>query len=292
MGKFDELNKKAISTIKSTYIKNYLNSINHEFTVDEQLTLIDNSTLTIKEKKEIYNKYLELLDKDSESAKDINTVIEEIGYIEGIAGNREDTVIVFDTPITCENTCARNIDKVKELYAEYNDSIESECEADEYNSINVVNIDTSAVLAYLTVNKNGDIINYYIKDDKYARNHDKFNRVMDKYVYIPNDLKEYDIITETGDVLKNEYIIVDNIKLPDELKDKAMYSDASVMAIKKSTLDEYIKSNYSKAVSYKTVIDELMENQIDNFDSNDEYSNIITDNHEHIHLTIIEKGVQ
>ena len=69
-----ELNKLAISTIESNYIKQYLNSINHVFSLDEQITLIFNSDLTIDDKLNIYIQYLDNLDRNINYSDNDKTV--------------------------------------------------------------------------------------------------------------------------------------------------------------------------------------------------------------------------
>ena len=79
-----------------------------------------------------------------------------------------------------------------------------------------------------------------------------------------------------------EYIVISDSKIPDELKDKSEYSvDVCVTVVPKAVLDS--------SKDYKKQIEDIKEHRIKNVDNEEDELDILSVEHEHIHLTMTEK---
>ena len=76
------LNEVVIELIKSDYIKNCIRNTNHQFTYEEQLAIILNSTLDISVKRDMISEYLTVADELKKcDIDDIKHRIDEMGRI-------------------------------------------------------------------------------------------------------------------------------------------------------------------------------------------------------------------
>lgn len=266
-----ELNNIAIDSLESSYIKNYLHSIKHEFTCIEQLTIIHNSRLTLGDKLDIYTEYLKEYADDIETKDKINKIIEEVKNVIHLVHAKE-TAITFYTDDMTDLMCTNSFDKVIDIL--------SKCEYDQWHdqSITVYDLDTAQPIMYLELNKECNIIRYNLCYESLD--------IINKYVYIPNNLDIGDKVKvrEYDGTLSNEtYVVVNSSKLPDNLIEQADYlCDSSIVVVPLSIFDN--------TDNLKQKISDILHDRIERMNSEDllENCDIITTYHDHIHLSLVE----
>jgi hypothetical protein len=293
-----ELNNKAIETINSKHLKEYLKSVNKVFTPEEQITIIYNSDLTLLEKENIFIEYLcngeieDWFNSEEEMQQfrfKINKIIRSIHLITNLI-NMDSTVIIFDDPLQYNNSCAKNLKAIQDIYKKADEKSKEEDKLyDADSQISIVHLDTSSILAWAELNKKGEVIRYDFVEEaiKNLITDDIIDKIQsgleDKYVDIPNDFKIGDIVIVCDDEEHKEYVVTAESDLPDTLRDISDYSvDASVTVVP--------KQYFNNDKSYKEQVEDIIKNRIDNFKSGAKDDlDIITVYHEHIHVTLLEK---
>lgn len=270
-----ELNKLAISTIESNYIKQYLNSINHVFSLDEQITLIFNSNLTIDDKLDIYIQYLDNLDRNinysdndkTVSRQFISFIIEKIYTLKSWIESNEYTVMFSGN--NYNTVCCSSLDRFKEIATEkykYDDT-------DNY-SVYLCDSKTADIAVRLELNKEFKIINYSFTDDN------MYCGIENKYIDIPNDIHVGDKVRLTGD--DSIYIVISDSTIPEELKSKSEFSTDICVTV----VPEYVFENKS---NYKEQIDSIIHNRIEKLQNSNNDTDILMDEHEYFHVLYLEK---
>lgn len=262
-----ELNLIAINTITSTYIREYLKRIKHQFTLEEQLTIIYNSDLSLNRKTELYTEYLKSgIDLEDNIRKSVKRLIARNVWIEDILDGTDYTVLIYRDRNTDNLYCAKNIYKLKEsnVIEEYPATLE------------VHNIQKPGIICYVNIDKDGEPTDYDVVNKENIED----TGLENKYVEIPNDIKVCDTIKVSNDNIQEEFIVVADSNIPDTIKENgADYFDASIVVVPK-----YIFTDTDK--TYKEQIDEIVSKRINNLNDG---LDIISSSHEHIHLTVVEK---
>jgi hypothetical protein len=293
-----ELNNRAIGTIKSKHLKEYLHSINKVFTPEEQVTIIYNSDLTLLEKEQTFIEYLcngeiedwfKSEDELNQFRIKINKILKGITLFNNLL-NMQSTVIMFDDPLQYNNTCARNIKDIQNIYKKASEKEESEDKLyDADRQISLIHLDTSTIIAWAEINSNAEVVRYDFVDEALKqligeKSIDKIKSGLeDKYVDVPNDFKVGDVVTVCGSQENTEYVVTAESELPEHLRDISDYSvDASVTVVPK----QYFKGDKP----YKEQVEDIIKEKVANFKNGSiDDMDIITVYHEHIHLTLIEK---
>lgn len=267
------LNEFAISTFKSNYLKNYLTSINHEFTIEEMITIILNSDIVIENKFKILNRFYNKSEIECYKSEieynsiinELNIILEDYEYIKLCLNGAYDSIILFFNELD-ETKCLLNFDLTKKLMQELNIC--------KNNSITIIDGKDSSEVAYVDIDENYNIISYTLCKPVNGY----ISKLYNKYVDIPNDIKIGDIVKIYDD--SNEYVVVAESNIPDKLKKDAEYNiDSCITVIPKYSLDSNIK--------YKEQVEELLRNRIKNINTDE--LDIITLEHEHVHLSFVDK---
>lgn len=267
------LNELAIATFESDYLKKYLTDIKHVFTLEEMVTILINSKFSLSTKISILNRFFDQeeisgykCNNYDELLKNISEIINDIDYITQCLNGKHNSIITFidnygSTCCTLLFDNARNIIKEEEY---------------DVTSINIVNGITSKVEAYVDIDKILNPINLHLL------NRDN-NKLYERYVNIPNDLCVGDVIHIHGKK-DEEFIIVNDSSIPDKFIGDAEYSiDTSITAIPKYVLDD--------SKDYKQQIDEILTKRIKDVDNENDYNDIIATEHEHFHLSVVERSL-
>jgi hypothetical protein len=289
-----ELNDIAIGTIQSEHLKEHLKKEKKIFTPEEQVTIIYNSDLTIDEKEDILIKYLcngeveDWFDSDDEVNDfriKVNKIIKSIYLFRNLI-NMDSTVIMFDDALQYNKSCAKDLSVIKEKYRIAKEKDDRLVDLD--TQITLIHIDTAAILAWAEINESGDVIRY----DFVRENIESLitpgcmekvtSGLEDKYVNIPNDFNVGDIVTICNDITHKRYIVVADSKLPEQLQKSSDYSvDASVMIIPEECL--------TNDKRYKEQIDNIIKERIEKLNNGEQDIDVITKEHEHVHVTLLEK---
>lgn len=267
------LNELTISTFKSDYLKKYLTDIKHVFTLEEMVTILINSKFSLSTKINILNRFFDqeevsgyTCDDYNELLKNISEIISDIDYIIQCLNGKHNSIITFVDNYG-STYCSLLFDNVRNIIKE-----------EDYNvtSINIVNGITSKIEAYVDVDKILNPINLHLlnKDN---------NKLYERYVNIPNDLCVGDIVY-IHDKKDEEFIVVNDSSIPDKFINDAEYNiDASITVVPKYVLDD--------SKDYKQQIDEILAKRIKDVDNENDYSDIIFIEHEHFHLSVVERSL-
>lgn len=235
------LNEVVIELIKSDYIKNCIRNTNHQFTYEEQLAIILNSTLDISVKRDMISEYLTVADELKKcDIDDIKHIIDEMGRILNYAsGNCEEIVWIYRKyAVYCSKKLDKLIDKIRENITD--DSVE----------IGIYNVNTVEEIGCIVVNSNNEIVEYSLEDsiDSELYNH---------FIEVPNDLHIGDVVTT--DDISGKVIVVSNPMTSNKFKGNLTYSDASIVVIPINLLD--------KDKDYKEQIEKIYTERISNIDN-------------------------
>ena len=268
------LNELAISTFESDYLKNYLNSMNYKFSLDEIVTIILNSNMTMSTKMSTINRVLDPLESREYTCSNKERLTDDIAlmrldynYIMNCCFGAYNSIITFFDE--CDNTqCFTSLGAAHKKLKTLGLSLGT--------NIIIMDGNDSSEVAYIDSDENGDMISYTLCKPVNGR----ISELYDKYIDIPNDIKIGDTIKLCGNDI--EYIVVADSKIPDKLKDRSEYSiDACITAVPKSVLDP--------SKDYKKQVEDILEHRIKNVDNEHEELDIISKEHEHFHLSIVEK---
>ena len=261
-----ELNELAISCIESDYLRNYLTEKGHVFTSEEQLIIIHNCAKTLDEKLEIYNVYIQ---KSDDVGKELaKQLVSEITNILGLINNHNYAVIVYKS----KHNRYTAIDTLLALQNVVNEGID-DLESD---VMTVASLHNGSKLLDIRLNSDLEIIyyKYYLEQ---AIN-------INKYIDIPNDINIGDIVKMHGDSSDTEYIVTSTSLLPNKLKEDSKYLvDVSISVIRKDMLHSH--------KPYKQQVEDILRKRISRIEGKGQFinSDILYQEHEHFHLTCVEK---
>lgn len=261
-----ELNELALSTINSTYLKNYLNKINYKFTLSEQLTIIYNSDLILQDKYELYSKYISSDDVDSKLKEKIKYLMESIKKVYWALEGISDFILVYmdsDDRAWCSKTIK---------------GLEPRIDKSESITIEIHDIFRVKLIGYITLNEDLEPIRYDLVKDSMECSSIQEVGIENKYIDIPNDINVYDVVTVSNDEIHEEYVVISDSKIPETIKDNADYFDASVTVVPVYVLDT--------TKTFKEQIDKIIAERINDLDKD---VDILSVSHTHLHLTNVEK---
>lgn len=267
------LNELAISTFESDYLKNYLASINHKFTAEQIVTIIINSNLKLNFKIRALCRLLNQAELFEYESENIDRLLEEIElikndyvYIRSCCYGEYDSILTFNDEFG-NTQCFTSLSALRNLML-----------SNQYNnkSINIVDGIDSSDVAYIEVDKDCELVSYSLCKPVNGR----ISKLYNAYIDIPNNIEIGDVVRVHGS--NTEYIVISDSKIPDELKDKSEYSvDVCVTVVPKAVLDS--------SKDYKKQIEDIKEHRIKNVDNEEDELDILSVEHEHIHLTMTEK---
>lgn len=274
------LNDLTISLIDSNYIKNYLVTIKHIFTLEEMATIILNSNITMSTKISILNRMLntkEIMEYKSDNFEELKADIELIQkdyqYIINACTGMYNSILVCEEQIDDED-CNYFFTSLGALHRKIAD-IGKESNM----SVIIYDGNTSEPVVSIDLDNYGEIMRY----DLIKPVNGVISKLYNKYVYIPNDLHRGDIIV---DKVSNEkqIVVYEANKLTDSIMDNAEYNnDTSITTVPVYVLD--------KSSSYKEQIEKILESRIHNIDNDTEETEDIIDIHSRrLHLTQVERA--
>lgn len=267
------LNEFTINTLESNYLKGYLRKINHNFKLEEMITIVFNSSLDIYEKFEFIENVKDNIENPEYQVYDRDKLLEGILLIEKdydflekiFIGDGRHILVYLDKWDL--SRCFTSLTYTKNYLLKNKEDIGEEV------LIIIQDGETSDEICYLTLNKNLVVKSFSFSS--FANREISF--LYDKYIDIPNDIKVGDIIKITGD--DKEWVTVYESTIPEHLMEHSEYSiDLCITAVPKEVLDD--------SRSYKEQIDEILEKR-KNRKSGE--LDIISKEHEHLHLSIVEK---
>lgn len=265
------LNELTISTFESEYIKNYLTNIKHEFTLDEMITIILNSGMSLSTKIRVLDSFYNDAEIDGYRCNsdiilndELDSIIYDLKYaLECLNGNHN-SIITFTDKFDLTHSVF-NIEIARSAISNMNDGT---------HSVTIVDGLTGYDVAYVSLDDCLNPVNVSFIDG-----YDK-SILWDKYIDIPNDITIGDIVTIHNSA--EEYVVVYDSKLPKNLWDKSDYSvDACITVCPKEVLDA--------DRDYKEQIEEILAKRIQNVENNNTELDIIQVNHEHLHISFVEK---
>ena len=255
-----ELNEAAISIIKSPYIRDYLINSNHKFSIEEQITLILNSNISIAKKKDMLYKYIESNNIKEDIKVEVSNIINEIDTVYKYLDNTDNKyVITYSTGDRLY--CCKNLHVLKSKLQEH-DLIEAA----------IYEIDSSDEICCITINSHNSVINYSLAN---CTEH----YLYDKYVNIPNDIQIGDII---GTIYsEDKFIVINDTEKAQKFKNDLKYEDASVVVIPLGILDN--------SKDYKQQIEEIYINRINDIENPCAKPDILMENYITFKITDIIK---
>lgn len=281
------LNDAVIDTFISDYIKNYLISTKHEFLLEEQVTIIYNSSLSLMNKYEMLKeRLLSTLEKSNnenkqysykmdmnELRKQIIQLMDNIVTISQVEmhNNKRYTVCFMD-PILNEYNCATSLGSLLSRYTD--EDTRRKLASQRFTIVDSIN---SVVKAVISIDESFKIKGFTILDESMQV------ELGNKYTKIPNDIDVGDVVTISGDTEHRKYVVVSVPNMLKALEDEYTYTDdASIEVIPIEVLSEVGKS-------YKYQIDDVISARINNVDTNEDCDDIISNNQLHLHLSFVEK---
>lgn len=282
-----DLNKLAIETFKSNYLKNYLYKIEHKFTLEEIVTIVWNSNLLLDDKISIYHAIMSILLDEEVSKKYI--IKDEDELIKNIQLILDDYKYILDALFEIN----KSIKPILLFYDEYDiarcfssiDALDKKLTEDSSlncSGITLIDGNTSNEIAYIELEKDKKYRKNILSYSLYKPVNDIISELYDKYIDIPNDLEVGDVVTIINDKENKRYVITADSTLPDKLKEISDYSvDACVTIIPEDVLD--------KNRNYKQQIEEILEKRKETYKDEIHELDIISREHDHIHLSFIEK---
>lgn len=264
------LNEYTIESLKSDYLKKYLKDIKHEFCLEEMIPIVWNSDKILSDKQLFLDKIVS--DIDNYRCIDRDKLIEDIDLMQNdwymisecLNGDNDFSAVCFYD----ENgnfKCFKNYDIAISFMKKFSVPFT--------RGLVLVDLHTSEEFAYIHLDKEtGWITGYSLYEKK------KASKAYDRYVDIPNDFKVGDVIKLHG--YNEEYVVVCESGIPDKLKNLSDYSvDACVTVVSKKIFDS--------SRSYKDQIEEIFAKR----PLPDGELDIISLEHEHMHLSFVEKVI-
>lgn len=236
-----DLNELVIDLIKSDYIKNCIRKTNHQFTYEEQLAIILNSTVELSVKKEMLSKYLDISNELKKcDIDDIKHIIDEIDRIIKYAdGGCNEIIWAYHKH---EVYCSKKLDTLIEKVRKHteDDSIE----------LGIYNVDTVEEIGCIVIDNTNRIIEYSLEDsiDSELYNH---------FIEVPNDLHIGDVVTAND--IGGKLIVVSNPMTSNKFKGNLTYNDASIVVIPINLL--------SNDKDYKEQIEKIYTERINSIDN-------------------------
>lgn len=273
-----DLNALAISCIESDYLKKYLIESNHTFTLEEQITIIFNSNIPLRDKLNMYERYLvpeyikNYADENIALFKQyVNFIIANAECIQDWLEGTPHTTIMFDSEKQYNIVCCNNIHTFKDIL-QYN----FDTDTLDYITVYICDVTSSNILAWITLNNNLEVIGYSFTDKS------RYCGIEDKYLDIPNDIKVGDIVTISNDIDSIKYVVIHDSSVPEHLKEKSEFSiDAAITVVPEYILD--------RNQDYTEQINQIIKNRISKLENNDTSTDILSEEHDHVHITLVEK---
>ena len=238
-----DFNKEAIESIPSEYIKAYLTSINHKFTIDEQVSLIHNSSVySLDSKFEILKEMLKSRKLSKDSKQDLRTMISNIESFYNSAA--------LPLNVFAINACDEflNIERCTCIHGLYNIEKAIDPMSDTIKQINLVSTYNGEILYRVFLNK--DNVIYKIKIGKICCLETKLEN---RFVKIPTFIKIGDTVRRTGS--DKEYIVVADPEVPNDLSNICTFENCVVAVVPKSKI---------KGKKYKKHINKIIKHRISN----------------------------
>ena len=279
-----DLNEFTINSFESTYLKNYLYKIGHKFSLEEMVTIIWNSSLILDDKIKFINVATDVVqdpvisknyiikDKDTflKNVKLICKDYEEVlNYCFGI---KKAILMFFD-----ENDLPKCFFTIEDIDKKLNQDSTLTCDG-----FSIINGSTSDEMAYVYLEKEPAFHKNIVSFSLCKPINGEISELYDKYIDVPNDIKVGDVITIAGDPENKTYVVVSDSTIPDRLKDISDYSvDACITVIPEDILD--------KNANYKQQIEDIYKKRKELYESGHGELDIICKEHDHIHLSFVEK---
>lgn len=233
-----DTNNITIESIRSDYIKDYLKNIHHQFTLEEQATIIYNSNIVLESKIHIFENIADeaLKQNNKQLVNNISDIIKEIEEIINIVNGDNSKILVYEGDI--QTYCSKGLQGLIKKINTKNNKI--------YN-IDIHNIDTVEIIGCISLNDEYEPISYELESTK-------DNYIKNMYVNVPTDIKIGDIIYEVGST--TEYVVVNNISNCNIQLD---YTDDSIIVIPRSVLNN--------TEDYRKQIEKIYEIRISNIEN-------------------------
>lgn len=262
-----DLNKLVIGIIKSDYIKDCIAKNNTQFTYEEQIAIILNSTEELSTKRNLLQLYLESDDVKNNLRtnyiNDIQKIIDEIGKInEYIYGEDDNIVLIYrnDTGIYCSKKLSTLLEKIKE-------QLDGSC-----IEVDIYDVNSVEEIGCVIVDENSRV-------EKYSLANAVDSELYNYFITVPNDLHIGDVVSTVGS--DDRFIVVSNPIAPNKFKGNLNYDDASVVVIPINLL--------STDKDYKEQIEEIYTDRINNIENPCAKPDIIMEYYDTINILNIQK---
>jgi hypothetical protein len=262
-----DLNKLVIGIIKSNYIKDCITKNNTQFTYEEQITIILNSTEELSTKRNLLQLYLESEDVKNNLRKDyisdIQKIVNEIGKInEYIYGEDDNIVLIYknDTGLYCSRKLSTLLEKIKE-------QIDGRC-----IEVGIYDVSSVEEIGYIIVDEDSKV-------EKYSLANEVDSELYNYFINIPNDLHIGDVVSTVDS--DSKFIVVSNPIAPNKFKGNLNYDDASVVVIPINLL--------SIDKDYKEQIEKIYTDRINNIENPCAKPDIIMEYYDTINILNIQK---
>lgn len=269
-----DINKLAINSIESKTVRDYLIKIDHKFSLIEQITIIYNSGLKIKEKLEVFNYIINDNNTTDEIKYKLKKLVNSINRVMLELDSKNDLAyILYDEdglPI-----CVKSL----EIARNYNK--ENKLNIDLFN-IDVIDLMESNIennVKYkLCLDEEFDIVGY--SKCNTVNTDDEFS-ITEAYVNIPNEFNVGDLVTINKST--DKYVVIATSEIPEHLIKECDFTDSCITVVPKYVLND-------KTKGYKEQIEEIFKNRIKHVKQNEQCIDKLSTEHIHVNICDVEKA--
>lgn len=263
-----DFNKIAIESIPSEYIRSCLNTLNHEFSMREKISLVYNSKVfSLEYKLKVLKAFAKSRKMNKNIKNELQTIIEHIENFYNLAEMPLNAFAVtlndsFFNNETC--TCIKDIHNIKNILNPT---------AADIVQVNLVSTYNGEVLYNVQLNANNEVsgINPRGNTD-YLR-----TKLENSFVNIPTFINIGDTVRKTGS--NKEYIVVADPEVPNDLTSICTFESCVAAVVLKSKI---------KGKKYKKHINKIIKHRISNLTKENKKVDKLDKYTRYIHLTETE----
>lgn len=260
------LNEIAISTIKSQYLKNFIQKNEIVFTPENVVAMIVNSDISLSEKYSMLSKiYYEY------KISDIDKILINIEFISSILVGKNDNFVISFEPQYNEINCAKSIDVIKEYIEKHNIDLQNE------NKLSIYNVNTAELVATVMVTEKVIPYTYEVIGEISMLE----SELADKYFEIKSDINIGDVVHVFNDKNDTKYVVTS--------VNRDLNSELGLRYTTDNELSLVDINELGASKDYSRLINSILKQRINSLDTDKEFNDIIMNKHIRVHITMIEK---
>lgn len=268
-----DINRLAINSIESKTVRDYLIKIDHKFSLIEQITLIYNSKLKLKEKLKAFNCIINDSKIDDKIGNQLRKIVSSINIDLLEMDNKNYIYMIYDEdgiPI-----CVKNL----EIARNYNKETKLNIDLFNIDVIDLMETDIVNNVKYrMCLDEELDIVGY-VKCN--TVNADEDFSITEAYVSIPNEFNVGDIVKI--DKSNDKYVVIATSEIPEHLIKECDFTDSCITVVPKYVLND-------KTKGYKEQIEEIFKNRIKHVKQNEQCIDKLSTEHIHVNICDVEKA--